>query len=572
VIRGAAAWKLLGVKSTRDRKAIKRGYSDKLKSIDVDADPQAFIALRQAMEWALERADAPERYAQAYDDDAAEVDSEHDEGGFDYGQSPAVFATPGGINLDKDTAPRQGNDLYFRDETYQPAKSAWREKLRALTALLNGKDEPGDHEIQRATHDLLNDPALDMIDVSESVDDALSKLVLGGGMRVVPMAQIASPHFGWMKTGGSVHDAPIAVAVRARLATLSFIINAQLPGSALSGAWDFLSNPPTFIGKIKSAFIATSIDTLLQRVRIDDPDSEDLFDPATLDWWDMRPMRIARRTQFAFTLLVMIPLLSALFVQLAKERPEFVDYVFAFIGSLPLWWAYVRIGRWWRERMDDAEYRDQETPAELVSFALILLMPIVAAIVPPSVWVAIIISLVTAAATIATRVQHYPSYMTFADRWNVRRYPLAAAFMIPFAVIYGVEPMLFQLTVTTYAAVWLTITHGGHLRYLIEKLGTRARSAVQGMTLVAAIATITGAAVLYETPYLTMFVGVIITLTLLQFLAVEETFFSLRFGIWSWIWFGVIGWRALAFLAVGFPLVLLVITVWRMGRALMARP
>lgn len=61
-------WKTLGIEATTDTKAIKRAYAAILKTIDVEADPQAFMALRDAYDSANNHA----RYSQYdgyYDDD-----------------------------------------------------------------------------------------------------------------------------------------------------------------------------------------------------------------------------------------------------------------------------------------------------------------------------------------------------------------------------------------------------------------------------------------------------------------------------------------------------------------------
>jgi hypothetical protein len=48
-----SVWDQLGLEPTDETRAIRRAYSKRLKAIDVDADPGAFIALRYALNTAL---------------------------------------------------------------------------------------------------------------------------------------------------------------------------------------------------------------------------------------------------------------------------------------------------------------------------------------------------------------------------------------------------------------------------------------------------------------------------------------------------------------------------------------
>ena len=49
-------WQALGIEPTSDQRAIRMAYSAKLKAMDPEADPQAFIALRDAFEAARDAA------------------------------------------------------------------------------------------------------------------------------------------------------------------------------------------------------------------------------------------------------------------------------------------------------------------------------------------------------------------------------------------------------------------------------------------------------------------------------------------------------------------------------------
>ncbi|CAN0455625.1 unnamed protein product, partial [Ectocarpus fasciculatus] len=58
-------WKDLEIDKTDDKRTIKRAYTKILKTIDVEANPQAFIALREAYDYAL----GPAQWEDDYEDE-----------------------------------------------------------------------------------------------------------------------------------------------------------------------------------------------------------------------------------------------------------------------------------------------------------------------------------------------------------------------------------------------------------------------------------------------------------------------------------------------------------------------
>lgn len=52
-----SSWELLGITATSNKRAIKKAYATQLKQIDQEREPERFVALRQALEDALEQAD-----------------------------------------------------------------------------------------------------------------------------------------------------------------------------------------------------------------------------------------------------------------------------------------------------------------------------------------------------------------------------------------------------------------------------------------------------------------------------------------------------------------------------------
>ena len=74
MMRPPQAWKKLGIGATADRREIKRAYAAKLKTIDPDADPEAFLRLREALDVATLQSE----YASYDDYDESEAEKADD--------------------------------------------------------------------------------------------------------------------------------------------------------------------------------------------------------------------------------------------------------------------------------------------------------------------------------------------------------------------------------------------------------------------------------------------------------------------------------------------------------------
>jgi hypothetical protein len=82
----AGLWDELGIAPCADQKAIRRAYAARLKQLDPDRDPETFLRLRRAFEWALSRAGgdaapsaAPAPASPDYDEPAQKSDDDSGE-------------------------------------------------------------------------------------------------------------------------------------------------------------------------------------------------------------------------------------------------------------------------------------------------------------------------------------------------------------------------------------------------------------------------------------------------------------------------------------------------------------
>lgn len=101
--RYQSPWTILGISQTADERTVKLAYAAKLKEIDVETDPQGFIALRKAFDqarqsaiWRAEQQAEEERRRAAGEDDSDTIDDWEDEDWDDEweGSAPAsAYAT-----------------------------------------------------------------------------------------------------------------------------------------------------------------------------------------------------------------------------------------------------------------------------------------------------------------------------------------------------------------------------------------------------------------------------------------------------------------------------------------------
>lgn len=158
---GGGIWDVLGIAPTDDGRAIRRAYAARLKAIDAEADPDAFIVLREAMEVALALANSP----------------------------------------------AQSNDLEYtaqdfvehRDSTSVLADQVWtglEDKLNALSIMLDGNGTSS-QDAQLLFADILENPVLGLQDVGEAVEARLLHILAQSIPFSDRLLEVAVARFGW---------------------------------------------------------------------------------------------------------------------------------------------------------------------------------------------------------------------------------------------------------------------------------------------------------------------------------------------------------------------------------------
>jgi hypothetical protein len=258
---GGGPWDTLGIEPTTDARAIRAAYAQRLKEIDVEADPQAFVALREAF-------------------DAAQRD---------------VFG-PAPIRLDApvDAAAALADTLPETACTeIHPAA--------ALEALLFGecKGEPPTSE-QRETMlrhwgAIIADPRMQEIgyygDVETWASETIARTVPLSDPLVIP----AVLHFAWIGRAGTTDLSPAIAYVVDRYHPMMFVDYVERPHHPLHRAWAELTSPADAGAKLRRGKVPlVEIHKLVSHVVRNYPELYARFDPWRLSLWRVSPTDLER--------------------------------------------------------------------------------------------------------------------------------------------------------------------------------------------------------------------------------------------------------------------------------------
>ncbi|HWT12915.1 MAG TPA: hypothetical protein VN231_09195 [Allosphingosinicella sp.] len=278
-----SVWKRLGIAPTDDARAIKKAYSARLKEIDPDSEPQAFIALRDARDAAL--------------------------AGFgSSGPAPAVEPVrprTAGITrpeADRDVPASPGpkpEGPGRRPEPGPKPRSPWQipsieEHLARISAMLldPGPDSVDADRLAKEGAALLRHPDMGLITRSEEVEAWLGQVILNAMPRSDVLLAPVIAHFGWVEKAKAWNCPWYVEAAVARARDCRYrdqVLRAHGP------AMRALAEPPP---PRTNALIAWAVAELLDEIRDDYPGLERDFDPATIAWWDEAIE--AQRQRFAF--------------------------------------------------------------------------------------------------------------------------------------------------------------------------------------------------------------------------------------------------------------------------------
>ncbi|HEX5183130.1 MAG TPA: hypothetical protein VFW19_08260 [Allosphingosinicella sp.] len=278
-------WAELGIAPTKDETAIRKAYAKRLKAIDVEAAPQAFIALRRARDRALAQArPAPAELAAAGGDGppfAIEPEGDWTEPGIEpAAPEPDPFAPIEAILFDERTKVDGA-------------------KLEALTRAL------------------LDDSAMANLAHAAATEQRLAWTAAATIPRSDPILDLLVTRFGWDERGGDWDLAPPVRALVERRRALAFLAEIERPGHPHHRAYLelYLDKGPLGWNRF---WVGRDVRRLLDTIRAFCPAAEDGLDPARLALWNeflgaTVQRRLRRGALICWGLYVLLRLYLALF-------------------------------------------------------------------------------------------------------------------------------------------------------------------------------------------------------------------------------------------------------------------
>lgn len=324
-------WQVLEIAPTADAAAIRRAYSRRLKALDVDRDPDAFMALREARDLAM--AQANDAAASLREAESVAADGGEAAGDRTPYRTPALIdrpedaiaaaitvPAPAGVDVadysaaaDARTAIRaaqgpsadpiavvQTDILVVQGyETVQAvgihrssAPEGLEERYHAFVALLfppEGRQEPHTAEEQAALAEhfeaLLADPRMAEVAFYADAERWFGETLARSAPWSDTILKRAAGFFGWLDRMGEINLTPAVTFVTDRIRMLDFLLAVQTKGHPLYGAWRELRRPADEHAT-RGWVRRSKVHELLALVRRDYPGLEECFDWYRVSMWE----------------------------------------------------------------------------------------------------------------------------------------------------------------------------------------------------------------------------------------------------------------------------------------------
>jgi hypothetical protein len=274
-------WTTLGLARTDDAAEIRRAYARALKAIDVETDPDAFIALREAFQGALQHAESRRR----------RMEESVGEDFLPGGASGLLDPVPFEQQIAPPPPPASPPPEALPSEPQAPQDDGAR--FVALEALLFPEDgaangypsAPDPDALVEAVRAILDHPAMAAIDVSADVENWLAGILYDAGSRSDAVLAIVVDRFAWEKNAGRWDNHWLFEELVRRRNALAWIGRVAEPGHPHHDAWRDLTSDKERLG-FGVAFRRKQVRDLLETIRRDFPAAEATLSPRRVALWD----------------------------------------------------------------------------------------------------------------------------------------------------------------------------------------------------------------------------------------------------------------------------------------------
>lgn len=298
-------WSVLGIEETREKSAIRKAYSVKLKAMNLDEQVQDYAQLREARDLALRLAAQPPVQSTSFEDDDDDwYDDEWDIG------APAGIEQPRfdpedefGWEIRPDELSREalvgdmgdpgvsGSELGFPAPSAPPVRPDGWDELRAVL-YPDGEYSPEglaleEYRQAEAALDRLIAAAEDGdIAFHDRIDHALSELLASAWPRSAPLVERANRSFRWLGAAGDLDERYALQFLNARIEGMRFHEEVMDAGHPLHKAWVELSQPGKSNILDRLRIKRGDIDRVLFTVRTQFPELEALLDEERVASWE----------------------------------------------------------------------------------------------------------------------------------------------------------------------------------------------------------------------------------------------------------------------------------------------